>query len=470
MPNNIALLLLSILSQDNTKFIQAKIDTIETQLVLNEVEKLIVSDVKDGLIMDSAPTTTFLEEKYPYYFDDLILESDYYSKDSITSAIVEIRVAQSKRDLSEKLINLGGSIQKLSPKEIKGQLNELHNNAIVESKLQIPESNLIKRIDSYKDFTEHSNGLSLIYKEVEHYAGKALKGTVVSILAFTGHFKSTYAIDIAYENAKLGHNILYLVLESTAKKFENDMILNHIACTAKERTELINSYLIRDKKLTPDQTKVFNKAQNDLIDVLDNHLILWDSTDIQYDSFMEMENVLRLADKQFMKDTGKGLDAVVVDQISLLKYTTGVKGSYDGAVINAWVSFFRDQALSFLGDDRQIVSFLVSQTSRNAYAEVIKEKKKGRYDASCSSDSHELERSSSTMITLYKDPGKQRTVLINIPKAREGYMPDDPLQLEVHGEYSHMGEIPCDYVGGTLTSDEFNDVGMDFGEAFAEGE
>jgi hypothetical protein len=460
MKNTVALLVLSILEFEDLNYAESKISTIRAQLQLNEVEQLIIADLENSIQLGELTSRSFIEHKYPYYFDeDLLLDNDLFSRDSLDSAITELRGSQLKSDLAEGLIDLGGKVTKLNPKEIKERLAELHSSALIESKFSVSKNRIQKRKDAYGDISQHNDGLSLVLPAIEQHAGKALKGTVVSILANVGEYKSTYSLNVGYTNALLGYNILYLALESTAEKLETKMILNHIACTEKDPKKLINGHLVRDKVLTKEQQKTYNAAQNDMIDQLDNHFIMWDTSDIYYDTLVDMTTELRKADKLFQDTTGKGLDGVVIDQVSLLKYTkgSGKKGQYDGGIINDWVSYFREQALNFLEDDRQIVVFMVGQVKREAYAEVSKKSKYGRYDASCPSDSHEIERSSATMITLFTDKNTRNTVLINIPKAREGEIPEHPLTIEVYGEYSHLGPLATDSQGsGNITLEDFN--------------
>lgn len=458
--NSIALLLLSILSYGDNKVAAHKLESLKNQLKLNEVEKKIIRDIEESIQVGDIVSRSFMESKYSYYFDeDLLLDHDLLPKDAIESAVTDIRLRQMKSAMAENLLDIGGKVSEMTPKEIKERLSVLHSNALVEAKQDMPNNGLRVRKDPYGDMVRDMEGLSLVSPRIEEYTGKAIPGTVVSILAFTGHFKSTFSINVAYQNAMAGKNILYLSLESTAQQLESKLVVHHIASTEQERSNLINSKWIRDKALTDKQKEVYNKAHEDLLEKIHNRLIIWDSTDIYYDTFTDMSTVLRMADKKFKEETGSGLDAVVVDQVSLLKYTSGSgrKASYDGAVINDWVSYFREQSLNFLDDDRQIVVFQVSQVNRNAFAEATKPKKKGRYDASCSSDSHEIERTSEIMITIFKDLETRNTALINVPKARGGYMPDNPIQMEVYGEYSHFGPIEADSMGGSeLTMEEFN--------------
>lgn len=462
MKNTINNLILSVLNIKDPNYVKNKVELIEGQLLLNEVEKKIIKDIKESLVLDKVMSIEFLKEKYAYYVEaDKNIFPIMFDKDAIDSAITDIKVKQLKSKLSKDMLEFGSKLSTLQPEEIKDRFNLLHSNALLETRVKTIDNALQVKEDAYKEATESRDGLSLCLPKVEEYAGKAAKGTMVSILAFTGAFKSTYALNIAYENAINKHNILYLSLESTSIKMVERLVLNHIATKAKDSKELINSYWLRDKMLDKKQQKFYNNKHNEMIEELDNHLILWDSTQFSYETFLDMQDTLRHADKVFKDKTGKGLDGVVVDQLSLLKYSrgSGKKVTYDGALLNDWVSFFAKQMLNFLDEARQITVFMVSQVNRDAYAEASKPKKKGRYDAACASDSHELERSSSTMITLYKDLDTANTILINIPKARDGFMPDNPIQTYAYGEYFHIGKLSVE--DQNISIERFEDLDFD---------
>jgi hypothetical protein len=463
MINTICNTILSIINTGDKSFIDKKLKLLESQLTLNEVEKQIIKDITGSLYLDTAMTVSFIREKYSYYTenDSNIIES-YLSKDSIDSAITDIRLDQLKTGLSKELLTLAGQVKQSSPEEIKDKLAQLHSNAIVENKTEAPENDFRKKDDPYADLVSLRDGMSLLIPRIEEHAGKATKGSMISILASTGHYKSTYALNVAYQNAMLGFNVLYLILEDTGIKIADRLVLNHIASTAKKREDLIDSTWVRDDKLSKQQKKFYNDAHNSLADKIGKHLILWDQTKIVYDTFADMTNTLRLADKQFMATTGKGLDAVFVDHVSLLKYKadSSKRATYDGAVINDWVSYFNVQALNFLDDSRQITVFILSQVSRDSFAEASKDKKLGRYDVDCPSDAHEIERTSTTMITLFKDRGTKNTLLINIPKARQGYTTDNPFQVEAYGEYYHIGSLN-NFINEGITAGDFDNPEID---------
>jgi len=461
MKNTICNTILSIVETKDSKFIAAKIEALENQVRLNEVEKNIVKDIKDNLFMSNIISKQFIEEKYPYYVEnDENIIPTILSRESIDSSIIDIRLKQLKSDLAKDMLNLGSEIPNLSPNEIKGRFSLIHSNSLIERRLDAPDNALHREEDAYGLLTQEKDGLSLVLPRIEEHAGKARKGSIVSILAFTGSFKSTYAINVAYQNALDGHNVLYLSLESPTIEIASRFVLRHVAETVETRDQLLEAKYVRDNKLTKEQKLFYNKKHNEMVEALDNHLILWGNQDFEYQTFMDMTETLRIAEKEFLEKTGKGVDAVIVDQLALLKYTkgSGKNYGYDGAILNDWVSYFREQSLNFLDENKEIVTFIVSQTSRNAHAEASKPKKKGRYDASCTSDSHELERSSSTMITLFKDWETKDTILVNIPKARHGFTPDNPLQEEAYGSYFHIG--PMKFSNETITAEEFSSGSM----------
>lgn len=450
--------ILSIIHTKDKNYIQDKLDTLRVTLELNEVEKQILREIDTNVYIDNLPEASYLKEKFSYYFDRDF--GKYLERDAIDNAIHFIKYNQSKSKLARELIALGSNVTSLTPSEIREQFRNIGETQLYAPEVEIPENDFVRKDNAYGDLVTSRDGLSLVIPQVEEHAGKATKGTVVSILAYTGSFKSTYALNIAYENAMKGNNILYLTLEDTGVKMVDRMVLKHIAKTATKRTELITSNKIRDGKLTKDEIKLYNTKHNELYDRIGKHLILWDTQKINYQTYEDMTNVLRMADNKFKEDTGKGLDAIVLDQLSLLKYTTagGKKYTYDGAVMNDWVIYFNKQVLNFLDEGREIVLFLVSQIGREAYKEASKPKNKGRYDASAPQDSNEIEKTSTTMITLYKDLSTANTLLIGVPKARNGYTTERPIQVEVYGEYYHIGPLN---IGDTVTAEEFGKKDFD---------
>lgn len=440
---NLFKILLSVANTNNPKSVLDHLKNIEDLLELNEVDKLIIKDIKTGAELNKVPSPEFLEQKYSYASptDDLVLE--YIKPKAINSAILELTTKQGQQKLSKDLIGLGGGVTKLTPKELRAEINKVLESSFLKTNLEAPTNDLVPLDNAYKSLSGLTGTIKLFHPQIEQYTRKPIPGTIISYLAFAGSFKTVAACNTAYLNALDGKNVLYIALESTSQDIINRLVVNHIAVTAKNTDELIKNTWISDNKLTESQKDLYNSKYTDLLNKLNNHLIVWDETKVSYDTFIEMTETLRTADDLFKKTTGSGLDIIILDQLALLKYTqaSGRKYGYDGAVLNDWVSYFRKQTLDFLETDRQITLVLVSQINRDSYNEASKPKNKGRYDMTCASDASEIERASDAMITLYKDLDTQNTLLINVPKARRGTNPDNPIQLDVFGEYYHIGYL-----------------------------
>ena len=465
MKNTLFNLIISLLTHQDTRLIKAKLETISEILVLNEVDKRIITDITESIQVGNLVSPSFIKQKYSYASaNDENLIDHIIPIDAIDSAITDIMIEQSKRTLKKDILELGSTVDKLSASELKQKVSNLLENKLLEGRAEVPQNNLKELPSMYSSLKTTGDGLSLVIPRIEDYAGKALAGTVVTILGFAGSFKSTFSMQVAYENAIAGKNMLYLALESTSTALINRLVLNHIASTTTDRSKLIKADWVRDNKLTPDQIKYYDNKHSELIALLNDRLIIWDEQDVVYDTFLDMNDVLRKADQMFREKTGTGLDGFVLDQLALLKFTSagGKKYGYDGAVLNDWVSYLRKQALNFLDTGREITVFMVSQINRESYMEASKPKKKGRYDITAASDANEIERASSTMITLYKDLDTSNALLVNIPKAREGQSPDNPLQLEVHGDYFHIG--PLKVTGSTISAAELESDTFDLGD------
>ena len=200
------LIIKSILTTGDVKYIENKLISFAQQINLNEVEKKLLTNVSDQLVIGVVPNIVYYLDTFGYYFnmDKANISDKVLSKESIDSAIQELRLSQLKSKLSTDLITVGGKITSMSAKEIRESLKSLHSTVLVEQSFEVPENGFTKKVDAYADMTASIDGMSLVIPEIEKYAGMATKGTMVSILAFVGGFKSNFALNIAYVNALKG--------------------------------------------------------------------------------------------------------------------------------------------------------------------------------------------------------------------------------------------------------------------------
>lgn len=455
MNTNTFNILTSILHYEDVKFAENKIAELEGLLTLNDVDKNIIKDIREGIQLNKLPSVAYIKQKYSYA--DTGLFENIIEREAIDSAIVNLVSTQSKNKLKKDLLTLSGDVDLLSPEELKVKVNSILENKLLESSAEIPKNALLVEGSLYNTLHNKEDGLSVLNYRIEQHAGKAVPGNVITILGFAGSGKSTAAMQIAYDNALAGKNMLHISLESTAEALINRLVLNHSAKIARNRNDLVNANWVRDNKLTKPLQELYDKNYQDLIQKLNNRLIIWDETSVKYNTFLDMSDTFRKADLMFKQTTGEGLDGIILDQLALLKFTAAGGKRYNSVTdtLNDWVSYLRKQSLNFLDTGKKITIFMVSQINRESYAEASKPKNKGRYDITCASDANEIERASQTMITLYKDLDTRNTLLVNIPKARDGSVPDNPLQLEFYGEYYRIGSLSI--TGESITAEDFDE-------------
>ena len=112
---------------------------------------------------------------------------------------------------------------------------------------------------------------------------------------------------------------------------------------------------------------------------------------------------------------------LVVDHAQLLKYDENMKGiGNETNIVNAYVSFFRQQALNFIKQNKQVVVLILSQTSRDGWKKASKNE--GCYDLTALADSNELERAASLVLTVYCSTSLKQVkeAKVQILKNRDG--------------------------------------------------
>lgn len=455
-------ILYSVMSLPKIDQITTKLTFIKDNIRLNDIETQIIREVETSLDITQEVNPEYIRDKFSYYFN--LSPTRLIPVDKLDYAIIDAQTDQARTRLAKELMDLAGDVKVLNSIDLRNRIEGISNASVLTTPKTAKIENGLQPLENpYLDFTDNKGEFSLLLPEIEAKTGLAARGHVVSILAFVGSFKSTFALNMAYENATQGKNVLYLSLESTEREMINRVVLYHMAKTAKQRSELINQESLRDGTLNEAEIKLYNRKYNEVANNLGKHLVILDSLKFEYNTFAEMTNTLRAVDRQFKEDTGRGLEMLVVDQLALLKYTkgSGKKSTYDGAIMNDWMTYFREQSLNFLQEDeRRILSVIVSQVRREAYQEASKKKNKGRYDASAGGDSNEIERTSDTMITLYKDLDVKNTLLVHVPKARHGAAFDEPLQVEVYGEYFHVGQMN-NLAGEQITVESFQKSDFD---------
>lgn len=129
---------------------------------------------------------------------------------------------------------------------------------------------------------------------------------------------------------------------------------------------------------------------------------------------------------------------LVVDHIQLLKFAQN--GLEEHTVINMYMSFFRQQSLSWLHEKREICILVLSQANREGVA--YAQRHDGQYLSQHLAEASEVERASSYIISVYTDSMTQvtRQLKMGAVKLRNAPLPTGTIVVSEDGAFYQVGD------------------------------
>ena len=358
------------------------------------------------------------------------------------------------KNKSRTLIEISKDIEKdkcISTANEK-KLNELFVNNTV-----IPYADPFNYIQQMYANTNLATGFSTGVNTLDYKTGMLRKGTVNTILGFTGSGKTMWATNIAYLAAKDGHNVAYISLEIS----EEHEVYNFISRFSYElKNQKIKHRELKNRTLDDNEAKyVFDTLVPELKKDIAKHIKIIGENNFKNYSPKTFTSVLKTIDDLFYRETGKGIDMVVVDHIQLLKHRADNKLAKDGReLINSFVSYFRKQSLDFLGTNRQVCFLLLSQANRSSWEEAdagtrvlttgedgkshYKKVDIGTYSLTGLAEANELERSSSVVLSVYTNETyiQYNEALVMVLKARNGEAMEKPEKTNIEANCYFFGD------------------------------
>lgn len=293
--------------------------------------------------------------------------------------------------------------------------------------------------DSFRDFynqkKQQPTGLQTFIKEIDSKIGGMAPGSLTTLAGYTSHGKTTFAANIAYNNAKkLNYNICYLSLEVP----KEDMMYNFLSRHSFEPKFTKFAYVPHEKMrfcTMSDEEESFIMGE-----VLDDFMTsggkirILDETDFKTMSFGEIREKLEGVDDEMVEETGYPLDAVFVDHAQLLKFSqSGKKYSNENSVLNDYISFFRKLSIDFRrdseGNSRKLAVLLLSQINRDGWKRAVKNN--GQYNLNALAEANELERGSQIIMTIFTDEQLKlaNEAHVQLLKNRNGVTMNEPTSL-----------------------------------------
>ena len=362
---------------------------------------------------EGTPSIDLLKREFPsLYFDNAEKLSDEELNDYIKLYIANKKNLFISKKLLEQsmIVKTNGVTEKTV-----NILNEITKSDSVSIEYKEALNDLIEIYNSKKDI----EGIKTGVKEIDNSISGLMPGTITVLAGYTGSYKTTWALNIAYNAIVEGKNVLYLSLEVIKEYIFYNLISRH-SFNDKFKIHIDNSKLKRreldDKEFEYFQETIYNDFKK-----LSGRVFAIDETELENYSFYSLENKFREIEKLAQKETGHGIDMLVVDHAQLLKYDENMKGiGNETNVVNAYVSFFRQQALNFIRENKQVSVLILSQTSRDGWRKASRNE--GCYDLTALADSNELERAASLVFTVFCSSSLKQVkeAKVQILKNRDG--------------------------------------------------
>lgn len=441
-------------STDDNKFTIVQNIMDEIQTLLNPQELKVFKYLYDSFITYSQfPTEEIYLTQFPEYKLSLQETQPLETQESLDFYRREFIVRHQRANLTKQILTMAGQIQSSG---LTQDMVETLRDSVTEIGVENTSLESSDVIELYEKSKQRGDvGVKTYIPEIDQLIGSIEPGTITVIAGYTAHGKTTLALNMAYKAAKSGTNVAYISLEVP----ERDVLYNLISLHStdpKFGIEPIPSKLLRRRALDEKQEENFKKVAVDFNNTILPNFHLLTEKHFKDFSYGEVRDILYRLDNQ------KPLEGLFLDHANLLKYFVKTKYSSTGDAINEYVSFFRKMAISFRkeadGKDRQLAVFLLAQTNRAGYLKAATSGKKdptqeGRYDSTGLSESHELERSASFIITVFTSEAMRlsQESRVQLIKNRSGQSHEDPISVNFKPDFYQFGEM--DTTSSSISND-----------------
>lgn len=309
-------------------------------------------------------------------------------------------------------------------------------------------------------------GLLTFVTPIDEIIGGLTKGTVNFIIGWTGSFKTTWALNIAYNNSfKLNYNVVYISLEVPKEDIYYNLISRHSYEPKFDKYPFIGHDKLRKCLLNKEEEDyAMNVVAKDLLNSKGKLMIL-DETDFKSFSFAEIRVKLEEVDDFYIKETGSGIDAIFWDHANLFKFTGAqAKNKTQGDIINDYISFIRKLSIGFrkdknTGEFSQLCNIVVAQCNREGWKKAVRNK--GMYELTAISEANEIERAGYRILSVFSDDNLKRNkeASVQLLKNRTGRtISSDTVRMFVDPEAYVAGSDLESFAGDVMSSTNINDI------------
>lgn len=435
--------------------------------ILSEQEKEMIEYLKVTYEeSEKFPTEDYFLKQFPEYSVPLdVAETlEIHDLDIHYRKMVKKR---SKQLISRKVMQVASKITDEGfSDEVNEELNEIYKlNREVDLDDSVFDLSVIKEI--YERKKNQPLGIQTYINEVDEKIGGMSSGSVNIIFGWTGSFKTTFAINIAYNNTyKLGYNVVYISLEVPKEDIIYNILSRHSFDTKFDKYPFVGHRRIRQLEISEEEEEyVFNDVLDDFMEEGKGELVILDETDFKSFTFPEIRKKLEEVDERI-----GGIDGIIWDHANLFKFSETEKRLTQNDIINEYVSWIRQIGIKWLkdeetGDYRQLTNIILAQANRQGWKKA--DKNGGRYDLTAIAEANELERSAYRVFSVYtsEDLKQSKECTVQILKNRSGPTMYEPLSVFADPEPYVIGD-DMEGFDDFISTDSFGDIFDDDGLGF----
>jgi hypothetical protein len=383
------------------------------------------------------------------YNDDqrvVSLERVLSNVNKIASTGMEVRDGKMKRILK-------GVVEGINyfAKETKDLLRDLTGVKVEGQIVSVEDSREVQ--EEYQKVKKDPTEALGIYTGISHIDShlKGLKNTELMLLAaWTGHCKTTFCLNMAYRAMYSGWNTLFTTLEMSYAEIRRAMFVLH-SCNQRrfrerypEYAEIIGKISYNDVcygELSPKEEEFFALVCKDFEESPDfGRFTIWQPPQ-SYVTVADLDFKARQVQQEYQA-SGRDLEFMVVDYISLLSVEKELRSRDHNENLNAIIKGLKRECLTF-NNGKGLRMLSPFQVNRDGYKEA--RANDGLYFPTCLSNAHEAERSSDVVVTSYISDDDRKNGLIkfcNLKNRRDS--PFDPFQACIDFETKYIYDFSGD--------------------------
>lgn len=379
-------------------------DLLESEGILKPEEREMVRYIADSLRSDYSPSLSLFQQMFP----EIGALDPCAPRLSIEDAKIHLAVLR-KRHADARLGRRFSAIGRYIEEDglTAGYVEELRE--LTRQNLQCSDRPLDYDYEStfreaYDEQTRLGPGLKTGVPQIDDSIGGMAPGSLTTIMGFTGHYKTTFAVNIAWKNVYLyGLNVAYMSFEVSRYDLLVSLLTRHSHSNYFAGVEGFFHQVIRTGRLDDKKRQyLFDTVAPDFFRWDPNSgrgkLYVLDSSDFASLDMDDMYTRMVEIDKECQQTTGSGIDAFIWDHAQLFKYGTG-KSASEATVLNNAINQLMRHALNFRG--RKTVQILLSQINREGWKRAVKNG--GIYTLTALAEANETERASSVVMAIYAD-------------------------------------------------------------------